>query len=346
MKKFFAVFLSIVCLASVTACGAKNEPLSFHSEKQEAYLNDAYKNYTLYANGTEELSKPEPIVLSFKGNGSDTYTVLVSEYEDMRDAKAYPATSEQVSIYNLKANTTYYYQAQNESFAGKVKSFSTDSKAPRNLFIDGVTNARDLGGWKISENTYVKQNMILRTSKFNFDESSELKITESGIETLVNDFAIKTEIDLRTVADNENGGITESPLGKNVRYISMPFESGGNVILLNKDKLPDLFAIFGDEANYPIVFHCSIGTDRTGMVAFLINGLLGVDKEDLYRDFLFSNFGEIGSMRTPSIIKTYMETVGMAAGNDLSEQIYNYLIGAGVAGEDLDNLKAMMIETR
>ena len=49
--------------------------------------------------------------------------------------------------------------------------------------------------------------------------------------------------------------------------------------------LKDAFAIFGNKDNYPIVMHCSIGTDRTGMLAFLINSLLGVSEEDLYKDY-------------------------------------------------------------
>ena len=166
-------------------------------------------------------------------------------------------------------------------------------------------------------------------------------ITEQGLKA-VRELGIKTEIDFRTTDDGESGNITESPLGSDVKYVSIPLRSGGNIILLNKDSLKDLFAVLGDESNYPIVFHCSIGTDRTGMAAFLINGLLGVSKDDLIRDFLFSNFGNIGSMRTQSIIETYIDTVGIAGGSTLSEQIENYLISVGVSTEDIATLRRML----
>ena len=42
-----------------------------------------------------------------------------------------------------------------------------------------------------------------------------------------------------------------------------------------------------------LLLHCSIGTDRTGVICFLINALLGVSEEDLYKDYLFSMFGMI-----------------------------------------------------
>ena len=37
--------------------------------------------------------------------------------------------------------------------------------------------------------------------------------------------------------------------------------------------------------------------------------LLGLSEENLYRDYLFSNFGLIYSMRTPQAVKTYLETI-------------------------------------
>lgn len=347
--RFLCIAITIVVTVALLGCG-KTEPVSFHTEKQEAYLNDDYKNYKLYANGTDELSKPEAVTLNFSDVKGDAFVVLVSEKEDLSDAKRYETNENSLNLFNLKVNTTYYWKAYangSDESKAKVRTLSTDAKAPRNLLVEGVTNARDIGGWKIDDTTFVKQGMIFRTGKYNSDESAELLITEAGITVLKDELGVKTEIDLRTVEDNENGGITKSPLGDGVTYYSVPFQSGGNIILLNKDCLKDLFEIFGDENNYPIAFHCSIGTDRTGCVAFLINGLLGVSKEDLYRDFLFSNFGEIGSMRAPSIVKTYMDTVDMAAGSTLSEKIYNYLVSeAGVAPENLDTIKRLLTEAR
>lgn len=337
--------LGLICMSVVyTACGNTQnvEVVSFHTEKQEAYLNDDYKNYKLYANGTEEQSIPDAVSFGFEGDGSSEYTVYISENEDLSDAKAYKTNITSVDVYNLKINQIYYYQVKGETYTSEVKQVKTDAKGPRNLYVEGVTNVRDIGGWKIGEESEVKQGVIFRSSKFNDDESETLLITDKGIDTLVNELKVRTEIDLRTVADNENGGIQKSPLGEEVMYVSIPFESGGNILLMNRDKLKELFDVFGDESNYPIVFHCSIGTDRTGLVAFLINGLMGVSEEELYRDYLFSNFGEIGSVRTPSSIKTYIQTVDMASGNNLSEKIYNYLVEAGVDAENIDTMIEML----
>ena len=56
--------------------------------------------------------------------------------------------------------------------------------------------------------------------------------------------------------------------------------------------LEDAAAQFGtvvnhaaDPANHPMVFHCTAGKDRTGLMAMLLLGALGVADEDIARDY-------------------------------------------------------------
>ena len=39
-----------------------------------------------------------------------------------------------------------------------------------------------------------------------------------------------------------------------------------------------------------IYFHCTIGTDRTGTIAYFLEGLLGVSEEDRLRDYEMTYF--------------------------------------------------------
>lgn len=39
-----------------------------------------------------------------------------------------------------------------------------------------------------------------------------------------------------------------------------------------------------------IYFHCRIGTDRTGTLAYILEGLLGVEKEQMLEDYELSYF--------------------------------------------------------
>ena len=45
----------------------------------------------------------------------------------------------------------------------------------------------------------------------------------------------------------------------------------------------------GNDA-YAIYFHCRIGADRTGTLAYLIEGILGASEEERYKDFELTVF--------------------------------------------------------
>lgn len=316
---------------------------SIHTELQTNYLKDSYENYSSYVNGQTDLSVPEPFKVDLEGISLSS-KIVTYEGDKIIDSRVYNENANTYDIYNLKIGTKYKTEISKDDQIIKTIECKIDDVAPRNLYVDGVTNCRDLGGWKIDKKNRVKQGMIYRTSKYNEDESTNLLISDKGIETLKTTLGVKTELDLRKSSDNENGGLTSSPLGDGVKYISYPMKSSGNVLLLNKTILGGIFDIFADESNYPIAFHCSIGTDRTGLIAFLINGLLGVSKEDLYRDYLFSNFGMIYDMRTSSAINKYLENIEMSSGKTLSEQFYNFLSDAGVSTLSLDKIKQIMVE--
>lgn len=353
MKKIITKIsvLLLIALFGVVLIGCGDEGIKvdqtfdIHTESQKNFLENDYKYIMLYGKGEEELSKPNPITLTWESLAND-YKVHLSEDSNFNTERTFEVNTNKIDIINLKINTIYYwyveYQENEEVKNTVVKTFIINSKAPRNLDIEGLTNVRDLGGWKTSDNKFVKQGMIYRSSRLNENETTTNLITEKGIKEMLEVLNIKSELDIRRTDNNENGGITVSPLGSSVNYYSVPMKSGGNCLLLNKDVIKNAFKILGNESNYPVVIHCSIGTDRTGMLCFLINALLGVSEEDLYRDYLFSNFGNIGGNRTPSIIDTYLLNISTSYGETLSEKTYNYLKNIGVNESDLNTLISLM----
>jgi hypothetical protein len=67
------------------------------------------------------------------------------------------------------------------------------------------------------------------------------------------------------------------------------------------------------------------------LIAYLLNGLLGVSQEDLFFDYLFSNFGSIGSSRSlDNINDQYVTYIDSLPGKDLSEHIEYFLASIGV----------------
>lgn len=338
-------YISIITISLLSICACANGPTySIHTQVQSDYLKGDYNSFSKYVDGQSDNSKPAPyrVDLSNVEKGA-----VIKTFEDEKeiDSFTYSSDATNYDLYNLKIGTEYKTTISLNGEIVKSNEYKIDDIAPRNLYVDGVTNCRDLGGWKIGKRNRVKQGLIYRTAKYNEDESTNLLISEAGISTMKLTLGVKTEIDLRLTSNNENGGITSSPLGDDVKYVSFPMASNGNILTLNKSKLKNLFEIFGDESNYPIAFHCSIGTDRTGLVAFLINGLLGVSEDDLIKDYLFSNFGLIHGVRTAKTIKDYIETIELASsGKTLSEKIFKYLTSNGLNSDSLSKIKELLIE--
>ena len=350
MRKYIKRILLLVTifLLPLTLFGCEKGPVSFniHTDAQTAFLEGEYDQIVLYAQGDEELSKPKPVVISWEEiTEVKEYDFYLSETKKFNEYRLYETTVAQVELINLKINTTYYwyveYQIGEKSVKTKVSSFIIDCQAPRNLDIEGLTNVRDLGGYKIGDG-YSNQGLIYRSSRLNENKSTNNLITEKGIKEMVEVLGIKSELDVRKTSDNENGGITVSPLGESVNYYSVPMKSGGNYLLLNVNVLKDVFAVLGNKDNYPVVIHCSIGTDRTGVICFLINALLGVEEEYLYKDYLFSLFGNIEVVRNSSTIDKYIDMISSSEGETLKDKTYNYLVGLGVAESDLNNLIDIM----
>jgi len=341
MKKLLLTIL-LVLVAFVVGCGhTEVDPTkaNFHTELQTKYLTGDPENATLYAKGNEELSIPLPIHLEWDG-GASSYTITI-KVKGSSKSLTYTTTTNELDVYNLYSDTTYEWNVN-----GEAKDDFTTIEGLRNLYIDGLTNVRDVGGYLVA-NGKVKQGLLIRSSKLTADDTGEIIITQKGIEELKR-LGIKTELDLRDTAPDDEGNIEQGGIRASVidgvNYISFPMKSGGNYLQLNLDVLASLFEILANEDNYPILFHCSIGTDRTGVVSFLVNGLLGVSSDDLYRDYLFSNFGFIHGMRQPKNLKDYISKVTSDKNLSLSENIKAFLINQGVKEEHINKVIEIMLE--
>lgn len=70
-------------------------------------------------------------------------------------------------------------------------------------------------------------------------------------------------------------------------------------------QIKEAFTFYANPENFPNFVHCYIGTDRTGCVCYLLECILGMSNADMYKDYLWSNFGLIGGSRDMNAIKTY-----------------------------------------
>ncbi|MCF0230565.1 MAG: tyrosine-protein phosphatase [Parasporobacterium sp.] len=354
MKKIISIIatmMTVIMLAGTAFAGEFSiedfdAPVPVHTENQKAALGDL-ENFKTYCDGFTELGWPEPVVLTWEydGDASDGFKVFVSTDEDMSGAKEYTTTDNSVELINLMIGTKYYYTVSAGDDTSDVHSFETEADGPRNMKVDSITNVRDIGGWPLEQGGRVRQGMVFRTGRLNGcssgKEETRVILSDEGREVLVNELGIKTELDIRDEGENED--ITESVIGNGVNYIFIPFDLTGSIEY--SEVVVSIIKVFAEEENYPIAFHCSVGTDRTGFITFLINGLLGVSEQDLQKDYLFSDMGVIRGHRDLKRFKQHdMDRIADEPGDTISAKIKNYLLRIGVTKEELDEIVRIMTE--
>ena len=333
------------------------------SEYQTNYLNSENYSDTSPYNGNLSVSKPLPVNITWDSNVEGPYTVRIVGPRGKNGILDYVTNEKHFEFYNAEFGVPYTVQIRKDNVISQTITFEDKITVggPRSLYVEGVENIRDIGGWGYYDSfgdykTYIKQGMLYRSGRFNEDKANPVNVTikESGLFEMNDHFGIKTEIDLRRVTTNEVGSLTDkSPLGDGVNYIQIPMAFGGNNILTFKGTLSNdsaqydnpaaikqFFEILADENNYPIDFHCSIGKDRTGCMAYLIEGLLGFDQETMYRDYMFTNFADAGMCKMTDITSRYGKTIDeYTNGDNLQQKVFNYLKDEiGVPEECLNNI--------
>ena len=143
-----------------------------------------------------------------------------------------------------------------------------------------------------------------------------------------------------------NTAPTTSALGSDVPYKYMnQYMFGDDALRQDTLIYRTAFNFFADNLNAgrPVYFHCIWGADRTGAMAMLLNGLLGVGLDQLYKDYELTSFSKAG-LREKAGIDSKLDYLSTFAGNSLKEKIYRYLNEyVNVPAENLNDIIRHML---
>ena len=166
---------------------------------------------------------------------------------------------------------------------------------------------------------------------------------------LIDQIGLKTDLDLR----GQSGDVATAPLGDRVQHIQVAIKWYTGVFPEEEAKIvADAFKILAKEENYPVAFHCAIGRDRTGTVAVLLLGLLGVDEETAMREYLMSMHSTAGGY-TPAVHDNLYASMsafikGLSAyakeGASFQKQVEGYLLKAGVTKDEIKAIRDILLE--
>ena len=315
-----------------------------HTDLQYSYIKDPdWRNIKAYipsvsAEGRSlgDLSQPKALELKFDDVAdAATYYVQVSKDNTFANAEVLTSTKKSYDFYNAEIGTKYYYRAavSEEALANaSIKEYQVADTAPRYVHVEGVINFRDTGGWKSSlvPNGVVKQGMYYRCAQFNNGRTNNIKA--AGLET-IKKLGIKVDIDMRdsyNVPSTSPLNTADWPVDILKASVASSTEDGrwegdhsrDHNIAATYKKIFEAIAVADQK---PIALHCTHGADRTGIVSFFLLGLLGVDKDDIGRDYVMTRFAGERAVLPDNEIANWFSKTEALQGATFADKIYKHM---------------------
>ena len=239
----------------------------------------------------------------------------------------------------------------------------------KHLPVEGLSNCRDLGG-VACDGGVTRYSVFLRSE-------APYQITDAGIQYL-RDYGLTETIDLR--GENE-ADFLRSRLRDALPYRIIPLRGGAETF--EKKNLPQgefswdkVYIMRAQkhqnwirdcvnacaEAEGCVLFHCTTGKDRTGILTCCLLGALGVSREDIAADYCLSQVylqDMFAAMRSGTLViaegRTHFEEyvfqtpfTAMTKFYDYFIEeygsVHNYLLDIGVTEETLEKLREKLVD--
>ena len=236
--------------------------------------------------------KPESYSIRWKKDlEAGSITVHLEDNAGWSNDYSVTAGKAYCDITNLLPNAHYKYSATGEN--GKVMAqgeFDTYGHLHQCYFKSDVRNCRDLGGWITESGKMVRYRRLYRTGRWdaaNLSKAGRAEIIAEGF---------GGQLDLRGTSDVLSGTTVNG-----LDFCAPSFEQGGKAMLgvtneVEAEKFKRCFEFSLDQVRKGkgVAFHCSLGRDRTGTLAVVFLGLLGVPEHDISKEYEVSYFAPLG----------------------------------------------------
>lgn len=228
----------------------------------------------------------------------------------------------------------------------------------RRYAFKNVKNMRDLGGFPLDLNKETAYGKFIRSD-------APIEVSKEEMQFLI-DLKVTTVIDLRSDMEVEENPCAYKS-NSNFQYHHCPMFGNGvipdkeeEVPLLyfdmadEKTKMKSVMKIIADSEN-GVLFHCTAGKDRTGVVAAIILSLVGVSMSDILADYevtycyIRETIGKLlmDDPRYPAFLGQskieYMERFFQLFLEKYGNT-KNYLLEIGLNEDDINNIKSKLME--
>ena len=202
-------------------------------------------------------------------------------------------------------------------------------------------NVRDLGGWDCDGGT-VKYGLLIRGGKLSAADRA----------VLVGEMGIQHDLDLR---GREGGGsgdepeMTESPLGSDVWYTRTQQYAWYALTPVASWQIYLRCVIDAVTHREPVYFHCTAGADRTGTLACVLEGILGMSQSDIDKDYELTCFysgtsnDNAARRRNETDWTGLINSINAVTGDSFRDKCVHFAVGTcGISMADINAFRAAM----
>ena len=363
MRRIISLFLVLALCLSLCACGG-NEAMEAAMDPNDSMIqtytysqvNETVQKFldeVSYENAADDVSRIADYVDStgrFDRPAGCTVELEAGELTvyDNGTKNSYTVTVEKgpYTFYNITPGVGGEFYVKN---GGKVvqRGHLRPTGTLRMIYSDtpGLQNMRDLGGWPCDGGT-IKYNLLIRGGMV-------IDATDADRDTWVKLLGIEHDLFVKTYAEEllaeREEYRTGSPLGKYVTLYQMDLSAEGSENKRNfthaKEQMNGIINHLFDNAiaGETTYFHCLAGADRTGMVAIVVEGVLGVSKSDIDRDYELTSFNCLrerngaGYIADINILRSY-------PGRTFRDQCVQYLLDCGISLEKINAFRQAVID--
>lgn len=202
-------------------------------------------------------------------------------------------------------------------------------------------NVRDLGGWACDGGT-VKYGLLIRGGR----------IAAADRAVLVGQLGVRHEIDLRGKEgrDPSDGDVaTESTLGSDVWFTIA--DKAASYALTPVETWQTYLRCVIDAVTHrePVYLHCTAGADRTGTLACVLEGLLGMSQSDIDKDYELTTFYSGSGNDALARSRNEPEWIGLinaikaVSGDTFRDKCVHFAVGTcGLSMADINDYRAAM----
>ena len=169
----------------------------------------------------------------------------------------------------------------------------------RGIPVEGAYNVRDLGGYATSDGRQTRWRTLFRAADIHaLSPSAQSTLTDAGVRNVIDlrgsqelveaPSVFKDRPDVQYHPCNMTGdtlinkwGTIPVPEDSSVRLSTMY----STVIDERGDMVRTILESLAEPGALPAVFHCTAGKDRTGVLAALLLGIAGVQRETIVEDY-------------------------------------------------------------